>query len=102
MQVESAPFGDTFGKKAQRKRVKMGVGSLEELAGETVKMHDTYLDRLEEAKLLSGNSGVEETAGEAVPEEAVVSTAIEPIFSKGQSKRIWNELVGDFGVIFAL
>lgn len=90
--VESSPFGDTFGPKAQRKRVKIGVGSLEDLAGETVKMHDHYLDRLEQAKLLSGTSGVEDQAGEAAPEEAILSTAKEAIFSKGQSKRIWNEL----------
>lgn len=92
MQVESAPFGDTFGPKAQRKRVKLGVGSLDDLAGESEKMHDTYLDRMEQAKLLSGTSGVEEQAGEAAPEDAVLSKAQEPIFSKGQSKRIWNEL----------
>lgn len=92
MQVESAPFGDTFGPKAQRKRVKLGVGSLEDLAGESSRMHDTYLEHLDEAKLLSGTSGMEETAGEAVPEDAVMTTAQEPIFSKGQSKRIWNEL----------
>lgn len=90
--VESSPFGDTFGPKAQRKRVKLGVGSLEDLAGETVKMHDTYLDRLEQAKLLSGMSGIEDQAGEAAPEAAILSTSKEAIFSKGQSKRIWNEL----------
>ena len=90
--VESAPFGDTFGPKAQRKRVKLGVGSLEDLAGETVKMHDTYLDRLDQAKLLSGNSGQEEPVGEAVVEKEILNSAKEPIFSKGQSKRIWNEL----------
>ena len=92
MQVESAPFGDTFGPKAQRKRVKIGVESLEDLAGESTKMHDTYLERLERAKLLSGTSGLEEQAGEAELEDAVPSTANEPIFSKGQSKRIYNEL----------
>ena len=92
MQVESAPFGDTFGPKAQRKRVKLGVGSLEDLAGESTKMHDTYLERLEHAKLLSGTSGLEEQSGEAAPEGEVLATAKEPIFSKGQSKRIWNEL----------
>ena len=90
--VESSPFGETFGPKAQRKRVKLGVGSLEDLAGETVKMHDTYLDRLEQAKILSGTSGLEEQAGEAASEDAVMTTAREPVFSKGQSKRIWNEL----------
>ncbi|CAF9930004.1 GTPase required for pre-60S ribosomal subunit nuclear export and maturation [Imshaugia aleurites] len=92
MQVESAPFGDTFGPKAQRKRVKLGVGSLDDLAGESTRMHVAYLERIEEAKLLSGTSGLEEQAGEAAPEGAVLSSAIEPIFSKGQSKRIWNEL----------
>jgi len=92
MAVEAAPFGDTFGPKAQRKRVKLGVGSLEDLAGETGKMHDTYLERLEDVKILSGTSGQEEQAGEAAPEEDILTTAREPVFSKGQSKRIWNEL----------
>ena len=90
--VESSPFSDTFGPKAQRKRVKLGVGSLDDLAGESVKMHDTYLERLDNAKLLSGATGVEDQAGEAVVEDAMLTTAREPIFSKGQSKRIWNEL----------
>jgi len=91
-QIEQAPFGDTFGPKAQRKRPKLDFGCLEDLAGESVKMHDTYLERLEQAQMLSGNSGIEEQAGEAAPEAAVLSTAKEPIFSKGQSKRIWNEV----------
>ena len=90
--VESSPFGHTFGPKAQRKRVKLGVGSLEDLAGETTKMHDKYLDQLEQAKQLNGTAGQEEAAGEAVIEEPSLTTAREPIFSKGQSKRIWNEL----------
>ncbi|KAL8714608.1 MAG: hypothetical protein Q9220_001556 [cf. Caloplaca sp. 1 TL-2023] len=92
IEVESSSFGDTFGPKAQRKRVKLGVGSLEDLAGETVKMHDNYLDRIEQAKELNGTAGQEEQAGEAVAEEPTLTTAREPIFSKGQSKRIWNEL----------
>ncbi len=92
MQVESAPFGDTFGPKAQRKRVKLDVGSLQDLAGESVKMHDTYLEKLEHAKLLSGTSGQEDQGGELVVDDGVITTAQEPIFSKGQSKRIWNEL----------
>ena len=87
--VEAAPFADTFGPKAQRKRVKLSAGTMEDLAGEADKMHDTYLDRLEQAKLLSGNSG--ETTGENVNDKPL-TTAREPVFSKGQSKRIWNEL----------
>lgn len=36
IQVESRPFGDTFGPKAQRKRVKLGVGSLKDLVIEII------------------------------------------------------------------
>lgn len=90
--IESAPFVDTFGPKAQRKRVKLNVESMEDLAGESVRMHDNYLEQLEQAKLLAGSLGVEEQVGEAAPEETLLTTAKEPIFSKGQSKRIWNEL----------
>jgi nuclear GTP-binding protein len=87
--VESAPFGDTFGPKSQRKRVKLNAGSLGDLAGESVKMHDDYLERLEENKLLSGKTAEEWAQTE---QDGELTTAREPIFSKGQSKRIWNEL----------
>ncbi|PMD51359.1 NGP1NT-domain-containing protein [Hyaloscypha bicolor E] len=94
MTVEATPFADTFGPKAQRKRVKIGVSSLEDMADHSVKSHDTYLDRLEQAKLLSGNSGAEaEAIGEAgIPDDGHITSAREAIFNKGQSKRIWNEL----------
>ena len=94
MAVEAAPFGDVFGPKSHRKRVKLGVSSLEDLAEDSAKSHDTYLDRLEQAKLLSGASGADnEAIGEApIADDGHVSTAREAIFSKGQSKRIWNEL----------
>ena len=92
MQVESAPFGDTFGPKAQRKRVKLAVDSLQDLAGESVKMHESYLEKQEQAKLLSGEPRQEEQVGEAEPDDTIMTTSNEPIFSKGQSKRIWNEL----------
>jgi nuclear GTP-binding protein len=87
--VESAPFGDTFGPKSQRKRVKLDVGTVEDLACQTATMHDSYFERLDEQKMLNGQSAeqTEETEGH---EE--LATAREPIFSKGQSKRIWNEL----------
>lgn len=88
MAVESAPFSETFGPKAQRKRVKLDIGSLEDLAGETVKMHDSYLERLDQSKLLSGTSGDIDD----VEQDGSFNSAREPVFSKGQSKRIWNEL----------
>ena len=87
--VESAPFGDTFGPKSQRKRVKLNAGSLIDLADETVKMQDDYLERLEENKILSGRTQQET---QHLGSDGELTTAREPIFSKGQSKRIWNEL----------
>lgn len=94
MTVETAPFADAFGPKAQRKRVKLGVSTIEELAESSVKNHDTYLERLEEQHLLSGNAGIEtEAIGEAgIPDHGYITSAREAIFNKGQSKRIWNEL----------
>ncbi|KUJ18822.1 NGP1NT-domain-containing protein [Mollisia scopiformis] len=93
MAVEASPFGEVFGPKAQRKRVKIGASSLEDLAEHSVKSHDTYLDRLEQAKLLSGNSIETEAVGEAAEiDDGQITSAREAIFSKGQSKRIWNEL----------
>ena len=88
--VEAASFADTFGPKAQRKRVKLSVASLEDLAGESEKMHGSYQDRLEQIKIQQGLSGDNEPVGEGVQEEPSLTTAREPIFSKGQSKRIWN------------
>ncbi|KAI9682074.1 MAG: GTPase required for pre-60S ribosomal subunit nuclear export and maturation [Caeruleum heppii] len=93
MAVEAAPFSDTFGPKAQRKRVKLGVSSLEDLVGETHKNYDSYKDRLEEKHLLGGNAGQDNDIPEDEAEDdGGISLAREAIFSKGQSKRIWNEL----------
>lgn len=93
MVVSAASYADTFGPKVQRKKVKIGLNSFTDLAGESVKMHDTYLDKLEEQKLLSGQSGEPEASGEQPEEDTgTLVAAREAIFSKGQSKRIWNEL----------
>ncbi|KAI1400219.1 nucleolar GTP-binding protein [Hypoxylon fuscum] len=93
MTIESSPYADAFGPKSQRKRVKLSVGNLADLADDTEKSMDTYKERLEQAKLLSGNSGVDlEGGGNQTETEAALAMAIEPIFNKGQSKRIWNEL----------
>ncbi|KAJ4374315.1 GTPase required for pre-60S ribosomal subunit nuclear export and maturation [Neocucurbitaria cava] len=91
--VDSQPFAETFGPKAQRKRPKLDFSSIEDLAGRTGTMHDTYLERLEQAKLLSGTSGEaeNENAGADNPNGELTS-AREFIFMKGTSKRIWNEL----------
>src|ERR1700760_573665 len=77
--VESAPFADTFGPKAQRKRGKLSGASVMDLADESVKMHDNYLEILEQNRLLSGQTA-EQMQGDTQPEAAgEVTTAPEPI-----------------------
>lgn len=91
--IETSPFVDTFGPKSQRKRPKLAVSSLQDLAGETDKMHETYLDRLEAAKLESGSGrDFEQDDAAGNVDDGQINAAREAIFSKGQSKRIWNEL----------
>lgn len=97
MTVETSPFAEVFGPRSSRKRVKLSVSNIDELADDSVKSLETYKEKLEEARLLSGEAGAAQAeAGEAGDmhqgDEATVTTAVEPIFSKGQSKRIWNEL----------
>ena len=90
--VEAAPFGDTFGPKAHRKRVKLAVSSLEDLAGETDKVNASYQQVQDEQMLLNGEGQPENDVNHDTLADDAISTAREPIFSKGQSKRIWNEL----------
>ncbi|KAI0388844.1 NGP1NT domain-containing protein [Xylariaceae sp. FL0594] len=92
MTIETSSFADTFGPKAQRKRVKLGVSSLTDLAENSETSMDTYKDRLEQAKLLSGVGDTEQAGEDSYDLTDALSMAIEPVFSKGQSKRIWNEL----------
>lgn len=92
MAIETAPYGDTFGPKAQRKRPKLGASTIEDLAGETAKMHDAYVEK---ADLKTLDDGTPMVSGDVPVEDGDMdtsATAREPVFSKGQSKRIWNEL----------
>ncbi|SPO06141.1 probable nucleolar GTPase [Cephalotrichum gorgonifer] len=84
MAVESAPFADVFGPKAQRKRVKTDVGSLMDLAGAAEKNLETYHEAEEQARYLRGEGDNKK--------DGTVDVVMEPIFNKGGSKRIWNEL----------
>ncbi|EGX54161.1 hypothetical protein AOL_s00004g194 [Orbilia oligospora ATCC 24927] len=80
IKVETEPFAQTFGPKAQRKRPKLAVESMAALMDETEKNRTSYDDKIQDA-IENG------TAAEGMVEEAR-----EAVFSKGQSKRIWNEL----------
>ncbi|KAF7591172.1 guanine nucleotide binding protein-like 2 (nucleolar) [Aspergillus hancockii] len=93
MAIETSPYSDTFGPKAQRKRVKLGVASLEDLAGETVKMHDAYVEKTDHDIHADGSLAVSGDVSAAQDDaHSTTATAVESVFSKGQSKRIWNEL----------
>lgn len=80
IKVETEPFGQTFGPKAQRKRPKLSVGTMDDLAGETEKNATAYDEKILDA-VENGTAG-----------DGWVQEAKEAVFSKGQSKRIWNEL----------
>ncbi|KAL3443459.1 nucleolar GTPase [Aspergillus insuetus] len=92
MAIETSPFSDTFGPKAQRKRVKIGASSIEDLAGETVKMHDSYIEKNDQATHEDGTAVVSGDDVAADLNVGTLPTSRESVFLKGQSKRIWNEL----------
>lgn len=95
IRIESEKFGDTFGPKAQRKRPRVAVSSFEDLANASTQDYSTFEERQAEARMLAGggdqdqqDSGVDNS----ILADGEIATAREPVFSKGQSKRIWNEL----------
>ncbi|OJJ71145.1 hypothetical protein ASPBRDRAFT_44070 [Aspergillus brasiliensis CBS 101740] len=92
MAIENNPFSDTFGPKAQRKRVKLGVSSLADLAGETAKMHDAFIEKSDHATHEDGTMVVNGDDVAVEDDSSAAPIAKEAVFLKGQSKRIWNEL----------
>lgn len=96
IKIESEKFGDTFGPKAQRKRPKLGVSSLEDMAASTAQDYSSYTDKLREDAITNGTAGADDLPETSNSNNAAdsgeIATAREPVFSKGQSKRIWNEL----------
>lgn len=77
LDVES--FESTFGQKSQRKRPKLNISSLEELAEKANQSGEAY--KAEEDTSLHNDNP-----------EGVSAEAKESIYQKGQSKRIWGEL----------
>ncbi|KAJ3316139.1 GTPase required for pre-60S ribosomal subunit nuclear export and maturation [Blyttiomyces sp. JEL0837] len=78
--LEVDPFANTFGPKAQRKRPKVKAGSIEDL----VNVVEDSLDKYSEVKDSSLLANVSTTGA--------TDETRDPVFSKGQSKRIWGEL----------
>ncbi len=79
MKIETEGFSDTFGPKAQRKRPRLAVSSVADLAKVSQQNEQEFAAKGQDIKVEDVESGE-------------LTTAREPIFSKGQSKRIWNEL----------
>lgn len=94
IKIETEKFADTFGPKAQRKRPRLDIGTIEDMASATVANQEAFETKKREESLLMGTP----LDADIPPENARVedggelTTAREAIFSKGQSKRIWNEL----------
>ncbi|CAR21351.1 Nucleolar GTP-binding protein 2 [Lachancea thermotolerans] len=84
--LETESFEQTFGPKSQRKKPRVAASSLEELAENAVKHNEQF----EEKRELDSTLGL--MAQNEQNEDGWTQTAKEAIFSKGQSKRIWNEL----------
>ncbi|KAI5981392.1 NGP1NT-domain-containing protein [Pisolithus albus] len=85
--VETEPFSETFGPKAQRKRPRLDVGSFEELSKVGAA---AFEEAVEAGSRAEGSSG----AYQRVTDEFQSNYAdqIDPIFAKGTSRRIYGEL----------
>lgn len=83
--LETEPFSQTFGPKAQRKKPRVAASSLEDLVSGTSTDNKSY----EEKQELDSTLGL---MGRQEEEDGWTQAAKEAIFHKGQSKRIWNEL----------
>lgn len=87
--VETSPFKEVFGKDSRRKRVKLDVSGMEEMAQKNEQAEEDYIDKRQQELELQGAKADGDDEYDATAE---LTTAREQIFSKGQSKRIWNEL----------
>lgn len=85
--VETEPFSETFGPKAQRKRPKIDASDFEELG----RSGAAAADEAEAAASLAGQ-GVIEPLASSVVEAPTHADYNEPIYAKGTSRRIYGEL----------
>ncbi|TPX32394.1 hypothetical protein SeMB42_g07617 [Synchytrium endobioticum] len=74
------PFSSTFGPKAQRKKPRLNIESLDQFAEKAAHGADSYAAS-EDSSLLAN-----------VPTDGITTEARHTMFEKGQSRRIWNEL----------
>jgi len=80
--VDTESFDSTFGPKATRKRPKLnGASSLSDLVGAATTTQEAYDEKKTEEVSTADGKGID-----------WIQEAREAALSKGQSKRIWNEL----------
>ncbi|KAI5119708.1 hypothetical protein M0805_001423 [Coniferiporia weirii] len=85
--VETEPFSETFGPKAQRKKPRLDVGTFEELG----KLSSAGLEKVaENAEASHGEPAATIETEEVMPQTH--ANHIEPIYFKGTSRRIYGEL----------
>ncbi|KAF9260830.1 NGP1NT-domain-containing protein [Marasmius fiardii PR-910] len=85
--VETEPFSETFGPKAQRKRPRIDAGDFEELG----RLGAAAAEEAEVAASRSGQ-GVIEPLASSIVEAPTHADYNEPIYAKGTSRRIYGEL----------
>ncbi|KAF9469566.1 NUC091 domain-containing protein [Collybia nuda] len=85
--VETEPFSDTFGPKAQRKKARINAGTFEELS----KLGAAAADQAEDDATAAG-LGVIEPLASSIVELPTHADYKEPIYAKGTSRRIYGEL----------
>ncbi|EIN14264.1 NGP1NT-domain-containing protein [Punctularia strigosozonata HHB-11173 SS5] len=83
--VETEPFGETFGPKAQRKKARIEVGTFEELG-------KLGAAAAEEAELRGDTIVGPSSSAMPKPDAPTHADIIEPIYAKGTSRRIYGEL----------
>lgn len=84
--IETESFEHTFGPNTQRKKPRIAASNLEELVSQTNQDNQKFEEK-QELNATLGLMGSQEQEQDGWTHEAK-----EAIFSKGQSKRIWNEL----------
>lgn len=84
--LETESYAQTFGPNSQRKKPRIAASSLEEVAQMTQRDNEAY----EEKQELNSTLGL--MAKQEDEENGWSNVAKEAVFTKGQSKRIWNEL----------
>lgn len=90
------PFSDTFGKKAQRKRPRLDVGSIQDLANQASTVQATAAATAAaidaDALLDSEQSRAPEDVAAEIENNALNNVPRDYILSAGTSRRIWGEL----------